>query len=223
MIAEKKLALLNPTTTRYGAVGGGGKPEETPQDIAAALGMMGDSFAREVLCAVGWPDGARLSTKQLDDMLAVRQFGEWKERMDRVTTGQLAVVQAEIAMNGRLAQAKGMLAASLSAMWPPLVQDRYRSVRHAAMLELVSPNTCRECRGHPVISVAGETLECEACDGRGSVPISDRERARRIGVNWSSFKRHWRTVYEWTFGVLSDALTEGRRQFAAALGTRDGS
>ena len=54
------LARMSPQAVNYAAVGGGGQPELTTSDIAAALAFVPKGLGRSVLEAVYWPDGATL-------------------------------------------------------------------------------------------------------------------------------------------------------------------
>lgn len=86
---RKLLARLNPKQSQY-EVGSGGIPTLTPQDIAAALGMVHDVLGREILCHVWWPDGAARSRQQLLDHLRDLQLGEWMARVRRLECANLA-------------------------------------------------------------------------------------------------------------------------------------
>jgi hypothetical protein len=214
---HKLLGRLNATTCRFD-IGRGGIPELTPQDIAGALGMIRDEFAREVFCAVWWPDGAKLVAKELDRIIAGMQFGEWKSRFDAMLDAQLKVAQAELRSDRReVHAARAALEHAKSEMWPALREDAYRLVRLAAVEELRAPKSCPTCQGRATAKVGELVVSCSACDGSGVVPVSNRRRAASMQVNESTYRRVWQPVYEWTYRRISDAEHAGAREFAIRI------
>ena len=67
MNPREKWARLGPSTVKFDIGMGGGKPDLTNQDIAAALGMVPAGLGRELLEACWWPDGAALRRHKLRD------------------------------------------------------------------------------------------------------------------------------------------------------------
>jgi hypothetical protein len=214
---HKLMGRLNATTCRFD-IGRGGIPELTAQDIAGALGMIRDEFAREVFCAVWWPDGAKLMAKELDRIIAVMQFAEWKDRFERMLDAQLKVAQAELRNDRReVYAARAALEHAKSEMWPALREDAYRLVRLAAVEELRTPKSCTGCQGRGTAAVGELVVTCEACDGSGVMPVSNRRRAASLRINESTYRRVWQPVYEWTYRRVSDAEHAGAREFAVRI------
>lgn len=190
----------------------------TPQDIAAAIGMIDNVLAREVFCAVWWPDGARLVWKQLDGMLAMAQFEEWKARADDLVVAQIAIAQA--ANDWRrydLARARAMLARAKERIWPSLAEEPYKAVRLGVIEELRAPRICPTCNGRQQVKIDDLVVECSACGATGKTAVSDMQRARWLGRNESSYRRTWRPVYEWTYTLVANAAATGREEFSKRL------
>lgn len=222
---RKLMARLNASTCRFD-IGRGGIPDLTPQDIAAALGMVADEFAREVFCSVWWPDGARLTIDRLLKMLAIRQRQEidrqW--RAVQIARLELHIGTDELAARRSVSdedrreheRLKRRFEAARRACWP-LDATMYHVIREAALDELAAPNLCRTCNGIGAIQADALTIECAGCSGRGTVAVSDRKRAERIGKWIKSYADHWRAPYEWTFGILRDAEASAGVAISAAL------
>jgi hypothetical protein len=202
--------------------GRGGIPEYTAQDIAAAVGMVPDEFAREVFCAVWWPDGAHLVWKTLDSKIAAAQFGEWRERAEKLVDAQLLEAQAEFlpieARKTAEHRAELALAHAKAGLWPALGEPAYAEIRKATIVELRSPRVCTACKGRATAINGKLVIACEMCAGRGRIAVSDSQRALMLARNESSYRRSWKDVYEWTFRLLIDAEANARAAFATSLG-----
>lgn len=214
---RKLVARLNASTCRFD-VGRGGIPELTPQDIAAALGMVQDELAREVFCAIWWPDGARLAAKGLDQLIARIQFAEWRRRMETMLDAQLvlAAARAERNMEGER-RGETMLADSIGQMWPALVQEAYALVRGAVLDELRAPEPCEACGGIGDFTIMGRAVPCGECGGGGRVPRSNRQRATSIHRDEAAYRRTWRGVYEWTLRRMQEAEQTGGAELARRI------
>lgn len=214
---RKLVARLNASTCRFD-IGRGGIPELTPQDIAAALGMVQDELAREVFCAIWWPDGARLAAKGLDQLIARIQFAEWRRRMERMLDAQLVVAASRSDRNADAAQrGEEMLARATAGMWPALVQEAYALVRRAVLDELRSPDPCPICAGIGGSLVRGVIVECTTCGGSARVPRSSRQRAVSIQRDEAAYRRTWRGVYEWTLQRMQEAEQTGGSELARRI------
>lgn len=214
---RKLVARLNASTCRFD-VGRGGIPELTPQDIAAALGMVKDELAREVFCAVWWPDGARLNARGLDLLLARVQFAEWRRRMEKMLDAQLAVAASRADRNAEAEQrGESMLAEATAQMWPALVQEAYALVRRAVLDELRAPEPCAECDGVGSFVHRGREADCTGCGGSGRVARSNRQRAMTMDRDEAAYRRTWRGVYEWTLRRVQEAEQTGGTALAKRL------
>jgi len=220
MHVGKMMARLNPKNVRFD-VGSGGIPELTPQDIAAALGMVEDGIGREMLCQVWWPDGAKLTEAHLHEVLADAQRQEWQRREDEMLNAMLAVAQ-------RGDRARGIYASAHSHRWPRLIHVKmemafvapgYQKIRMAVIKEMQGAGLCPSCHGRTlVISEQGRVSACPSCLGSGHQTISSRARAEACRIDWKTFHDDWQRVYEWTAELCSQSLLRAHRQFVAAIG-----
>lgn len=213
---RKLMARLNPAVCRFD-IGQGGIPDLTPQDIAAAIGMVPAGLGRELMCRLWWPDGARLSPKELDAELRREILVEWLRRARRLESAKLQLHMAEEDHHGSVQRARSEVEAARGDRWPSVCAT-YRRIRETVLAELESPPQCAKCHGRGFnINRAGVHIACVACEGRGWVPVSDRQRATSLGVNESTYRRCWRDVYQWLHAQCTDAEAMARRRLAARL------
>lgn len=219
---RKLMGRLNPATCRFD-IGRGGIPELTPQDIAGALGMVRDEFAREVFCAVWWPDGARLERNRLLQLIALKQRAEIDKQWRRVQAARLDLHIASDDLAARnaatdhdrrvIAALKARLEEAKRLCWPN-VPEMYPVIRAAVLDELASPKLCVVCAGRGAIASGDLVVECKQCDGTGKSAISSRQRAARIGRDESTYRKEWAAAYEWTYALVSDAEHEAAKRVA---------
>jgi len=222
---RRLMGRLNPSTAQFGG-GRGGIPELTPQDIAGALGMIGDDLAREVFCACWWPDGARLTRNALLAMVGLRQRAEIDRQWRQVQMLRLDLHIADDDMASGAATSpfakeirdriKSRLDGAKASCWPSQPK-MYSIIRAAVIDEMAAPNLCRVCEGRGETTVGNLTIMCKQCDGVGSAPVSDRQRAARIERDESTYRREWRVVYEWTYALVSEAEGAAMKALRAAL------
>jgi hypothetical protein len=211
----KLLARLNPASARYGAVGGG-VPELTPQDIAAALAFVPAGIGREIICRLWWPDGAALAAKDLDRMLMDAQLGEWKRRMDAMVTSQIAVAVADSLVARSRALAR--LDAARAHLWPRLGSEScYAAIRGAVLAEIAAASHCTKCDGRGHLMENARIVSCQPCFGSGIIKFGDRARAASIDRDESTYRRAWKPVYEWTERLCQDAVGPASRSLREAL------
>jgi hypothetical protein len=212
------VAKLNPGVARLDGAGGG-IPEFTAQDIAAAIGMVSDILAREVFCAVWWADGAMLVWRELDSLIAGLQFGEWRERADQLVTAQIRIAQAPMSDSPAEASARALalLEKARECMWPSLDEEPYRDIRAGVICEMRSARICATCKGRRSVASGGLMVTCGTCLGFGRIAISDSQRALMLKRNESSYRRSWRVVYEWTYKMVADAESVGRAEVLSRL------
>jgi len=189
------LARLNPSSCSYSD--GSGSPEFTPLDLAAGIGAIRNSFGRELLCALWWPDGAIQSPQLFDKKLRDLQLREWILRAEQLQIAQLSLHCAEDDHIAPVWQLRQQLQDATAAMWPKFGEkSRYRAIRNAVLNEMRAPGKCGKCQGHGTIRLVARIDECQACCGSGLQPASDRGRAKAIGVDHKSFQR-WKDPYCW--------------------------
>lgn len=222
---RKLLARLNPASVQYGGTRGG-YGGTTAQDIAGALGMVPFGLGREVMCAIWWPDGARLAPDKLDASIAQHVRGEMDRRARRQQIARLDLHIAQENAHARNAltaedrreiQRLEKRAADARALVWPYDAEMHVRIRRAALQELAYPNHCRACGGTGETQVGALKVGCKPCDSRGTVPVSDRNRAERIGRDESNYRRAWRGLYEYVYQLMHDAEAEAVRQLRDAL------
>ncbi|KLD68462.1 hypothetical protein [Luteibacter rhizovicinus] len=219
MHTGKRLAMLNAKNCRFD-IGSGGIPDIVATDVAAALGMVAAGIGREVLCRVWWPDGAKLSKDQLNDMVDALMRDEWAKREASMLDGLLAIAT-------RGSRGQGAYATAHANRWPRLViterglttlAEGYGKVRTAVLNELASAGLCPYCAGRGMTAnTMGVYKTCAECTGAGHLRLSDRGRAELAGFSWKTYREGWATVYDWTFQRCTDDLHQAERQFQHAL------
>ncbi|WP_440221854.1 hypothetical protein ACQQ2N_12225 [Dokdonella sp. MW10] len=226
MNARKLMARLNPSTVKFD-IGAGGLPDLTPQDVAAAVGMVRDELAREVFCLVWWPAGAALTRGTLLELIAARQRAELERQWKAQQLARLELHIAEENASTRVALTdadrrilstlRAKLGEAKALCWPD-VPAMYPVLRAAVLEELAAPNHCTTCSGRGDHGDGDLVVKCEDCTGTGIRPVSDRKRAARIGRDESTYRETWKRVFEWTFALVSEAETAGAKAVSAALG-----
>jgi len=204
-------------------------PEKlTALDIAGALGMCTNGLAREVFCAIWWPDGAKLAAAELSRALIDRLREEATGRKGAALDAWLRVefAKADVRLSGSaegkrdaeraLSRAQTALKAARSHEWP-IDGERYAQLLGAALRNIGEARPCHTCHGERTVLLLGKPTECAACKGRGQRPVITEEIADSIGITRQSFHERWRGVYEWLHDDLSALERIGASQLADAL------
>lgn len=218
--------LLYPRAVRMDG-GRGGRPETTAQDVAGAIGMIGNRLAREVFCAMNWPAGAALTRDGLLELIAKRQRSELERQWRAV---QIARLDLHILLDNAAARNDGGrshrverarlergLSDAKSACWP-YNPAMYHRLRELALEELTTPNRCRRCEGRGTVLHDAKVETCSTCRGAGKIAPSDRGRAAALGLSLKSYQSGWRRLYDWTLDLLRDAELAGHIEGSAKLG-----
>lgn len=229
MDIRKALARMGPPPASL-EPGSGGRPELPSYDLAAALGMMDDRLARDVLCALWWPQAPAALSAAVDRTVRDAQMQEWLAQRKTLETAKLALYIAQDDADAgrapsafhrtRLRQARSELEAVKAQQWPG-IGPIYRSLRQAVLAELAQPQLCEACagQGRPA---TGLPAACPECRGTGRKAVSDRKRAGLIGRDEAAYRRVWRPVYEWTLALCADAEIRGARALERLLGLSAG-
>lgn len=213
----KLMALLNPKNVRFD-VGSGGTPELTSTEIAGALGMVPSGLGRELLCLTWWPDGAKLTARQLSSQLENAQLAEWKARETRMLDALLMV--ATHTGGDSLRRAQGAYSAAHAARWPKWVvqpdlgasSPGYERIRAAVLMEICQPGLCPNCSGRGSRQDQdGPVVSCRPCSGSGRRTVSDQWRAEALQITEAGYRHTWRGVYEWTYALCNDAMLKAVR------------
>lgn len=215
MSAAEKLARLNAKNVRFD-IGSGGIPDLTPQDIAAGLAFVPPGLGREVLIAVGWPDGAR--PQEVMRIAAEMACAELNRQFEAAT---LAGIRHAIAIwegGGRRRQVEVPQESSIRTIWPRNTAERLPAIVAACLSEIVNPHACHACHGRGTRVRLGLVVDCPACGGRGTVSVSDRKRAEMIGIDEATYRRNgWGQPYGWVLSQMLDAYHAASRRLHAAL------
>jgi hypothetical protein len=220
------LARLNPKTCRFD-IGQGGIPELTNIDIAGALGMVPAGLGRDLLIYLHWPAGAEVDREKILDAIAARTHQEYARRESFLVLERLELHFLEDkwaarahhtdAQRREIDRARGAVEAAKLVTWPNQ-PDLHVRLRQAVLDELRAPNHCRECDGRGALLHGNLMTTCSACGGRGTVAVSDRQRADRMGRDESNYRRSWRGMYEWTWRLLVDEEQRAGQALATAVG-----
>ncbi len=221
------LARLNPKTTRYDIGAGGGFDRMTDQDIAGALAFVPRGIGRELLIRVYWPAGAQLVQRQFDGILQALMAEELRRRnhafVDADIAHMLALSSAKSAAPDERREAEKHARrceiardAAKAACWP-MQAEQHDALRQAVLREIAEPHLCGECDGRGAKMIEAKLHVCTACRGTGRGKISDRERAKRIGRDESTFRRVWREPYLWLLDHLEGELVEAEWRFCEAM------
>jgi hypothetical protein len=228
MNVRKLMGRLNAATCRFD-IGRGGIPDLTPQDIAAALAMVEDPFAREVFCAVWWPDGAKLTSMALQSLLRSALVTEYGRRARELTAAKLDlhIIECEIAARRNVSwqdrNERAAAAAKVECLrkkqwpWTPAMYGR---ICAAAIEERRRHIHCHRCKGLGVweATESSPAVECDACSGTGSGAITQVDRAKAIGINESAYRNTWGSAYEWTINLVSGMEAKAAKKLERALG-----
>ncbi|WP_057921138.1 hypothetical protein [Lysobacter capsici] len=225
------LGRLNPTNVKFDIGQGGGVPDLTPQDIAAALAFVPVGLGREVFARLWWPDGARLSPFQLDRLMSNMVHTEAARRRHHLAGLQTdlhmleEIQHVQRASTGetrdRIASMQRRIEEQKRKVWPhsPVV---HVAIREAVLLEMARPNLCVTCAGWGMAFGDDRIMaHCATCGGHRVVASSDRARAARIGRDESSYRASWKGLYEWLFGRVLDAEQDAARELSRALRRHD--
>ena len=205
---DEKLAMLNPATCRFD-LGRGGIPALTPQDLAAAIGMTPDGLGRELLIASGWPDAS--DTRRIVGLACALAEVEMRRQVEERTREGMRYALDR--------WHDGHRARPMQAIpgWPRTACERMPAIAVACAAEATQRALCPDCdgRGHRMLDAL--SVPCTTCRASGIVPVSDRARARMIGIDESTYRRDgWALVYGWMLRTMMDALLDARRSLRRA-------
>jgi len=206
-------------------VGPGGIPGLTAEDVAGAVGMLTPGLPTRVLIYLHWRESCDrreferliLGIIKREALARLIEHGTLKLAHDEAlanyedsthhTERQHAALHS---LADQVRAAKARRFPDQPAMWPRL--------RDAVLAELAAPNHCPECGGRGECpDDAGVPRLCVSCEGRGLVPVSDRQRARWLHRDESSYRESWVVLYEWLYRVLGAAELQAVQEFRQRL------
>lgn len=215
------MARLNPKNVRFD-VGAGGTPSLTPQDIAAALGMVPDGLGREALMLVHWPDGAARNRQKMLTLMTLAQLGEYN-RLERAADAAMArMATCDPTQHAREESAfrradRNRWPAWVTKREPLKMSEVYGRIRLAVMDELGNPRSCPECGGRDLRDRKGNPRTCDRCLGHGTVAHGSSWRAKRLGKTRAGFLKSWEPAYQWLFDLVRDELSAAESCLLHAL------
>lgn len=225
MNVRELIARLNVPAVRY-EIGRGGIPELTNIDIAGALGMIQDHFARDVFCACWWPDGAIRTHQDVARDAMNRIVIEYAKREREAVAARLElnIAQCAAAAKGRitppdreiLRNCEIAVSRANGRCW------KWNSVAYCRMFDAIikeirSPRLCWECNGRGERVTNQLKRQCEACEGTGKRPQSKKARAIELGIPEKEYLRGVGAVYDWAYSLIHDAETRAALAFAIAV------
>lgn len=218
----RKMAWLNPAHVKFDVGAGGGVPSMTPQDVAAAIGMVPDGLGRELLLAVHWPDAAKRNRARLLELMTVEQLCEHNDREQAMYRALCQVATADVRDKARVTSS---YSAAHAARWPTMVikhepltlAEPYAHIRLAVIEELTHPRQCPVCAGRELHDRAGQTKTCERCLGYGSVAYGPTWRSKRLGMDGRSGFTRWQDAYQWMLDMAREELAAAEAALLRAL------
>ncbi|WP_313178961.1 hypothetical protein [Stenotrophomonas sp.] len=227
MNPREAMGRLGPTTVKFDIGRGGGKPDLTNQDIAAALGMVPAGLGRELLEACWWPDGAALRRHKLRDAVIALVTPELQRQQRRLAEARTDLGLAEVCIGwGGAATAEQRanrdaaqqrLGRVKAQCWPISTLESLPTLAMAVISEIARRPHCASCEGRGQ-TLSGELLmTCKVCGGSGLGQVSDRRRAAAIGRDESTYRAKWRVVYEWMLQQFGESEQEASWALQRAL------
>jgi hypothetical protein len=216
------MARLNAKNVRFDVGAGGGAPDLTPQDIAAALGFTPNGAGVELVVHVYWPDGAKRRRDALLAMLTHAQLIEHNRREQDVSRALQAVV---ISTPATKPGATHQYSVAHLARWPlwitklePLeVAEGYRHICLGVLEELAHPRACPVCNGRELRTRRGTKKTCERCFGYGKVSYGPSWRAKRLGMQRAAFVERWQAPYLWLLDYAREEMQDAETLLKRAL------
>jgi hypothetical protein len=219
------LARLNPPNVKFDVGRGGGVPELTAQDIAAALAFVPPGLGRELLINLWWEGGGN------DDRLhaAAKQFvfDEFLKRGREHIDAQGALVLAEICSQWaggsdedllrEVQRCRTRLKEAKDRCWPKDLLQMLPVFIEMVCTEIVRER-CETCSGRGKVLDGALLTICPSCEGSGVIGGSGRSRADAMGCPESTYRVKWRDPYLWLHDGMVEAERTAVRHFRNALG-----
>ncbi|EQM87192.1 hypothetical protein L681_20960 [Stenotrophomonas maltophilia MF89] len=231
MNPREAMGRLGPTTVKFDIGRGGGKPDLTNQDIAAALGMVPAGLGRELLEACWWPDGAALRRHKLRDAVIALVTPELQRQQRRLAEARTDLGLAEVCIGwGGAATAEQRanrdaaqqrLGRVKAQCWPISTLESLPTLAVAVIGEIACRSHCSSCEGRGHTMSGDLRVICKSCGGSGLTAVSDRRRAASIGRDESSYRERWRGVYEWLLAKFGEAEQDAAWRMAKALSSQE--
>jgi hypothetical protein len=218
----RQMARLNTTHVKFDIGSGGGVPELTAQDIAAAVGMVPDGLGRELLIHVHWPDGAKYNRATLLELMTLTQLGEHNRREQEVARALCQVAVATPASRAGAARAYSDAHLNRWPLWVTKIDTltltkAYENICLGILEELRHPRHCPECNGREERDRVGNVKVCDRCVGTGNVVYGSTWRAARLGMKRAAFIESWKGPYDWLMDACHQSLLGAETGLMKAL------
>jgi hypothetical protein len=220
MNPRELLARLNVPAVRY-EIGRGGIPELTNIDIAGALGMIQDQFARDILCVVWWPDGSHAVFDSMAETVRVRLLNEYSDRERAHVAARLELNIAQSSFDAKpkkgdwddqiVADLKREIDRASARRWPWSL-ERYSRMFPVVVEEMRRPRHCPACCGRGIYIDESGIKNCRRCNASGVRHETKSWRAGQFGLSRDKFARHWAGVYDWVYRVIADAENKAAKE-----------
>lgn len=227
---ELLASRMGPKTQRFDACGGGGRPDLTTQDVAAAMAYVPDGLGRELMEALWWPESASRRREHLRKAVIGLVAPEFIRQMHDLATArtEFGIAKACMGWGGgqvtdaqrrELLRTETALDEARAAAWPNNTMEQLGVLAGAVIAEMASCGSCKSCEGTRVQAAptGSGVVECEACGGMGLEQLSGRKRGVAIGADDAAYRRFWRPVYEWMLERMRSAEHVAAEQFSRAL------
>lgn len=217
-----QMARLNAKNVRFDVGAGGGAPSLTPQDIAAALGMVPGGLGRELVLHVHWPDAAKRNRARLLEAMTLAQLEEHNRREMEVNRALCHVAVATPATKHGATRAYSDAQANRWPVWVAKIDTvtltrAYEHIRLGVLEELAHPRHCPDCHGREKRDRLGQLKPCERCLGAGIVRYGNTWRAKRLGMTRGAFIETWQGPYQWLMDLCREQLGEAELALLRAL------
>lgn len=222
---RKLLARLNPANCRF-TIGAGGWDHLTPQDVAAALGMVPSSLGRDLLVWCWWPDGSTVSGEILLDRVTTILLDEYSRRAEaKLVTGRALtaaltradlkrVVPAELAAECR--RLKRAAEDAKAEAWPDKPAELAK-IAKGVLEEMTRGDHCPTCKGRGTVMTGKLVTPCPKCGGHGRDRPSATSRAMAMKKTKQAFHKSWEGVWVWLADLLRDEEVAAARAMSKAL------
>lgn len=194
---RKLLGRLHPVVQQIRdqeSSGSSGEPRLSPQDIAAAVGMLPQQQETRIFLAINWPES--VSIPDLCHELYEDLFQRWS----------LLEISYQKEFVKRIAKKAPLDMPETRWRHDPRL---YRRIPAVCLLEASSGCVCSLCYG--------EQEDCALCDGNGVLPMSQTRRAELLSTSRRTLARDFSQPYTWLLRRVYRAEQVAARTLARLL------
>lgn len=174
--------------------GGSGEPRISPQDIAAAVGMLPHRQETRIFLAINWPDS--VSIPDLCHELCEDLFQKWSS---------LEIAHQREFVK-RISNRSPLDIASVRWKYDPRL---YKRIPAVCLLEASTGSVCSLC--------FGDQEDCPLCGGTGHLPMTQTKRAELLSTSRRTLARDFTQPYVWLLHRVCKAEQLAARTLARLL------